>query len=442
MRFVFCTTCKGRLQHLEVTLPQNLKDNSDYPDAKFLLLDYNSPDGLHDYVRRAHRDDIDSGRLVTYRYSGTGPFNMAHAKNMAHRLGIMEGADVLVNLDADNFTQPGFAEWIAKTIQPDSFLWARGNEPDTPAHDRVAKGCSGRIAVTPSAFLRVGGYDEEKFACWGPDDKDFNFRLRRLGLDRIEIPRQYLGAVLHTDRMRFREYPHAKDEDYGDPFDYNRPPIANYGKFGMGVVYRNFDPNPIELGPVPTRIFGIGMHKTATTSLHEALKVLGLPSDHWRSVRWAKRIWDEVRGLGDSSTVGRSYALSDLPMALLYKQLDGAYPGSKFILTVRDEARWLKSVRAHWSEANPYLSTWESAGRFGHRLHAALYGQETFDAEVFVARYRRHNAEVREYFKDRPGDLLVMDMEKGAGWLELCGFLRMPIPDAPYPMAFVTPPVT
>ena len=31
----------------------------------------------------------------------------------------------------------------------------------------------------------------------------------------------------------------------------------------------------------------------------------------------------------------------------------------------------------------------------------------------FLARYRRHNAEVREHFKDRPNDLLVMDIDAG-----------------------------
>jgi hypothetical protein len=54
-------------------------------------------------------------------------------------------------------------------------------------------------------------------------------------------------------------------------------------------------------------------------------------------------------------------------------------------------------------------------------------------------RYRRHNAEVLEHFKDRPNDLLVMDMSRGAGWYELCGFLRKPIPDGRYPRELVRP---
>ena len=55
-----------------------------------------------------------------------------------------------------------------------------------------------------------------------------------------------------------------------------------------------------------------------------------------------------------------------------------------------------------------------------------------------MARFRRHNAEVLEYFKNRPDDLLVMDMDAGAGWPQLCGFLKKSIPGVPYPVQFVT----
>jgi hypothetical protein len=103
------TTCKGRTQHLERTLPQNLLDNSNYPNVKFIVLNYSSQDHLMAYLRDEHAEDIASGKLVVYTYPGADKFQMAHAKNMAHRLGILEGADILVNLDADNFTGPGFA---------------------------------------------------------------------------------------------------------------------------------------------------------------------------------------------------------------------------------------------------------------------------------------------------------------------------------------------
>lgn len=448
---VFCTTCKGRAQHVEKTLPKNLADNVDYPNCKFVLVDYSSPDHLSEYLRTNHADAIASGRLVVYSFKEIGPFRMAHAKNMAHRLGIREGADVLVNLDADNLTEPGFASYVASEFQAaadiggDIYLWAKMIKGD------FVRGISGRIACTADTFLRAGGYDE-KYSEWSPDDKDFTARLRRFGCIPREIPREFLGAVPHNDKLRFRDYPQANPDkkDSGDEpahsFMVNPDPhcrIANYGRFGRGIVYRNFGTEPTVLGELPTRIFGIGWHKTATTSLHRAFQTLGYDSAHWKNAHWAKAIWAEMNQLGKSPTVEGSYALSDMPIGLLYSALDLAYPGSKFILTVREGEKWLNSVRNHFDpERNPFQGQWDT-DPFSHRLHLEMYGRKKFDADIFMARYRRHNAEVMAYFKHRPHDLLVMNMDTsfagpGAGWKELCGFLNQPVPESPYPTEFKT----
>jgi hypothetical protein len=129
------------------------------------------------------------------------------------------------------------------------------------------------------------------------------------------------------------------------------------------------------------------------------------------------------------------YCLSDLPIPLLYKKLDKLYPGSKFILTLRDEEDWIESVRKHWShENNKFRERWAS-DPFTHKVHKLLYGQKGFDRDKFISRYRLHNAEVVDYFKGRDS-LLIMDMTKGAGWRELCPFLAKPVPPIPYPLAY------
>lgn len=432
-RIAFCITCKGRLGHLQQTLPKNLADNKDYPNAVFVLLSYGSKDGLDRYIYEHHRHDIESGRLVFYKYTQPGPFRMAHAKNMAHRIGMMEGASVLVNLDADNFTGHGFAAYLNEKFanRSDMFMWSRMVREGL---EKLGRGVSGRIAVTRDQFLNVGGYDE-KYATWGPDDKDFNTRLRRLQYVGEEIDRRYLNVILHNDKMRFREYPHIvnKPDDSCGPHQVDpHNTVVNFGRIGCGVVYRNFMDLPIQISPVPTRIFGIGMHKTSTTSLHTALAILGYQSAHWKSAHWAKAIWNEMKADGRSLTLERSYALCDLPIPLLFKELDEAYPGSKFILTIRGEGEWLESVRKHWSPDNPFRSAW-SKDPFTHKIHREIYGTKGFDSDVFLARYRKHNADVMEYFKHRENDLLVMDMSQGAGWYELCGFLVNRVPLVPYP---------
>lgn len=430
MSVVFCTTCKGRVQHIERTLPQNLADN---PEAKFILLDYNSQDHLQQYLKDNHSKDIAEGRLIVYSFPEATRFNMAHAKNMAHRCGILEGGEILVNLDADNFCGRGFDQYVRENCLEDTYLSAKWDWKSFP------RGCSGRIVVTAQAFLKAGGYDE-KYADWGPDDKDFEARLTKLGYINIAIAREFLDAIKHTDKMRFREYPHARHCSAGSgAFRLGDicNPIANWGRFGCGTVYRNFELEAIDLGPVPTRLFGIGLHKSATTSLHRALEQLGYDSWHWPSGESARRIHDELSAEGKSIELERHYALSDLPIPVLFRECDRAYPRSKFILTIRDEVSWLRSVQRHFSSANPFKWEWK-AYPFMNKIHQKIYGRKSFDAETFLVRYKRHNAEVQEYFKDRPGDLLVMNMDEGAGWQELCSFLGKPVPNIPYPREFVT----
>jgi Sulfotransferase domain/N-terminal domain of galactosyltransferase len=439
MQIAFAITCRGRSQHIKLTLPRNLADNK---KAKFVLLDYGSPDDLIEYVQAAHMDEILCGRLAVYSYEADR-FKMAHAKNMAHRLAMREGADVLINLDADNFTGKDFDLYVenlfekAKCEHEKIFLWAR------MIQGKMKRGVSGRIAMTANTFLLAGGYDEY-YADWGCDDKDMNARLSRLGFTPIEIDAQYLDAIHHKDKLRFREYPHARPEpgvDSGAFYLCNDNTIVNFGNFGCGIVFKRFDRcdyHAIELLPLPTRIFGIGMQKTATTSLDAALTILGFDSAHWESGKWATSILREMRTCGRSLTVEKSYALCDLPIPILFRQLDKAYPGSKFILTIRDDADWLRSVRDHWSyEHNRFRHDWDIYPA-ANIIHRATYRCKNFDSEIFLARYRQHNAEVLEYFKDRPQDLLVMDMSHGASWRELCPFLRRPIPAAPYPRHYET----
>jgi Sulfotransferase domain/N-terminal domain of galactosyltransferase len=400
-------------------------------------------------LKTRHQVGISSGRLTVYSYRGDHPFKMAHAKNMAHRCGLLEGADILCNLDADNYAGQGFADYIGNISDPKEFLWARMVKD---AAGRLPRGISGRIVVTKHQFLNAGGYDE-KFETWSPDDKDFLARLGRLGYIAREIPPQFLNAIPHTDKMRFKEYPQMKnywgqvqldyDQFHSEIYESDKT-IANFGKIGCGTVFRNFDfEHPIELKPLPTRIFGIGMHKTGTTSLNKALKILGYDSAHWKTARWAKRIWEEMTAGGRSRTLEGSYALSDLPIPLLYKELDAAYPGSKFLFTYRDLSKWLESVRRHWDpDINPFRRQWNH-DPFTHKVHRLTYGERGFVPEVMTRRYLDHSSQVYDYFRGRDfdwggKDFLLMHMDQDAGWYKLCAFLDLPIPDVPYPVEFRT----
>jgi len=92
-RIAFCTTCRGRVQHLRQTLPRNIVDNKDYENCVFVVLLYASGTEAKQYLQAHHRADIESGRLVVYSYQDGGhAFKMALSKNIAMRCGILEGA--------------------------------------------------------------------------------------------------------------------------------------------------------------------------------------------------------------------------------------------------------------------------------------------------------------------------------------------------------------
>lgn len=442
MRIAFVTTCKGRTHHLRQTLPRNLAAN---PAGLFVILNYNSDDGLLDYVRSEHDKEIGAGRLILYSHYDAPVFHMAHAKNMAHRCAMHEGADILVTLDADNYTGLGFDAYIANKfgsdralayICPDFAALPRvGHRFNKDNPERLGRGFAGRLAIRSQDFVKLGGYNET-YDTWRGEDIDLLARADRLGIKSGNIDEAYLNAINHSSGVRFREYPHAQQFENNDVYVQTKnatDSVVNYGRIGCGTAFRGSETAPVTLGPLPTRVFGIGFQRTGTSSLHAAFRLLGFDSAHWESGDWAFAIWREMHRWGRSFTLERHYALCDNPIPLLYEKLDAAYPGSKFILTVRNERDWVESVKRLWSyEHNPRRWTWD-IDRFSHRVHAITYGRADFEPDVFLARYRRHNAEVREYFRHRSDDLLVMDISQGAGWPELCGFLRQLRPSEPFP---------
>ena len=105
----FCTVCMNRLHHLRKTLLVNIIDNSDYRDAEFVLLDYNSTDGLEDFVRAEMKDYLNSGKLIYYKTLAPRYFNRSHSRNLVFKL---SSGDLICNIDADNFTGKGFVCYL------------------------------------------------------------------------------------------------------------------------------------------------------------------------------------------------------------------------------------------------------------------------------------------------------------------------------------------
>jgi hypothetical protein len=172
------------------------------------------------------------------------------------------------------------------------------------------------------------------------------------------------------------------------------------------------------------KVFCIGFHKTGTSSMTVALRKLGYRVTGPNGVHdpnIADNLWNVI-----DEALASFDAFQDNPWPLVYKELDQRLPGSKFILTERDPEAWLRSQVKH----------------FGTRttpMRQLIYGEHAGCPEgnesVYIERYRAHGREVRDYFKDRPQDLLIMDVTAGDGWEVLCQFLGHDAPDEPFPRA-------
>jgi hypothetical protein len=177
------------------------------------------------------------------------------------------------------------------------------------------------------------------------------------------------------------------------------------------------------------KILGVGLGKTGTNSLHEALQMLGFSSLHYDT----KRLNDILDGSTPDPDFRRYDdvdAVLDVPTACFYEELRRAYPGLKCILTIRDEDAWWKSIEGHFrrSELDP------ARHRARARIRELAYGSVVAEEGPFRERYREHNASVRASIPAK--ELLVMDIPAGDGWEALCPFLGIDdIPDDPFPQS-------
>lgn len=161
-----------------------------------------------------------------------------------------------------------------------------------------------------------------------------------------------------------------------------------------------------------SKIFGIGLAKTGTTSLNDAFAILGIAS---------------IGCPTSIASIRRFDAATDGIVADQFEELDRVFPNSKFIYTVRDRDSWLRSYTRYRGRKLP-------ASRAHQDKVERLYGTTGTDRQVLLDSYERHDRHVREYFRDRPDDLLVMNICGGeADWESLCAFLGKPVPDVPFP---------
>ena len=172
------------------------------------------------------------------------------------------------------------------------------------------------------------------------------------------------------------------------------------------------------------KVFGIGFHKTGTTTLDAALRILGFNISPVRT--------DLVKSLVNNDwkptlDLARKFdAFQDNPWPIIYKEMYAEFPESKFILTVRDSEKWKKSIGNSFGGKSTPMREW---------IYGKGMGDPLKNEGVFVERYQTHNEEVVAFFSDKAGSFLRLNWEANNGWEELCGFLNLEMPTEEFPHA-------
>lgn len=247
LKISFCITCMNRLFQLKQTMLKNLKDNESYPNCEFIIVNYNSQDGLHEWVSENLSHEIATGRVKYFHTTEAPGWHAAHAKNIAH---FLSSGDIVCNLDGDNFTGKDFAFYI-------NYLYQTHPGQDLLLNFKKDKyyGTYGRICMSKTAFTSLGGYDEDLHAIGG-EDTDLVERgiAYQLPYQHIEME-NFLKYIENTNHDRVKNTTLAHSFAYYNKINKARTQqrvaghdlVANAGKVKKVKVYKNLAPQLLEM---------------------------------------------------------------------------------------------------------------------------------------------------------------------------------------------------
>ncbi|KAK0650277.1 hypothetical protein DIS24_g6918 [Lasiodiplodia hormozganensis] len=203
---------------------------------------------------------------------------------------------------------------------------------------------------------------------------------------------------------------------------------------------------------VPMRVMCLGLGRTGTASLRDALRELGFNDTYHMmavsvenppdALMWMDALAYKYDGVGHfgreqwDQLLGHCQSLCDWPAIAFAKELIEAYPEAKIILTTRDVDSWhascLKTV--DWRANDPELkmvAKWDwGSGLYQPMLHKFWTSFFKGDFKKYGKQvYHEHYEEVRKLVP--PERLLEYRM--GQGWEPLCDFLEVPVPDKKFP---------
>lgn len=189
-------------------------------------------------------------------------------------------------------------------------------------------------------------------------------------------------------------------------------------------------------------VFCVSMQRSGTTSVGDWLQAHGLSRAGWpvsNRNQWTRRWFNgDFEGIFASPDFQQTAIFEDDPWWCpeFYRFLAHRFPQARFILLERDAESWFSSLCAHSGGRSPGYTD----------LHCKIYRREdaleqlraagadvsawnlldiTAHGRHYQTIYRRHVAEVREFFQTMPQRLFHGQLDDPAVFPAICGFLGL-----------------
>ncbi len=196
------------------------------------------------------------------------------------------------------------------------------------------------------------------------------------------------------------------------------------------------------------KVFCIGRNKTGTTSIETTFKKLGFIVGDQRRAGLLLNNYIANDFAPIIEYCKRAQVFQDAPFSYpeTYIHLDKAYPGSKFILTIRNDAeQWFNSVTRFHSKlfGNGNIPSAEQLKNAMYVYKGWIWQSiqvlyktpenDPYNKQMLMDHYNKHNEDVMEYFKDRHYDLIVINLAEKGSYSKLMSFLNIESSDIDFP---------
>ena len=185
-----CIPCHNRTYDLKKVMPSLIAAANASPPVEIVILDYNSPDDLQEYIKV--KTPLEEGnRLICVKYGGVDYYRMAHARNLSV---LASAGEYVVISSADIILSENYFEVVREMLSEGDYVWLGHNLRFI-----------GVLVCKREEFINAGGFDE-RFEFYGKEDKDLVLRLERRGGKTARLPAGLLRLIPTSKEDKLKNY--------------------------------------------------------------------------------------------------------------------------------------------------------------------------------------------------------------------------------------------